>query len=481
MNDTHKHDARQALATTVAPLAIRVDFSAEQVAIIKRTIAKDLTNDELGFFLEVCKRSKLDPFRKQIYAIKRNTKYGPVVAHQTSIDGFRVLAERTGKYEGQLGPFWCDESGAWVDVWLSTKPPAAAKVGVLRAGFREPLWAVARYGAYADGNNSQWQQRPDVMIAKCAEALACRKAFPEDLSGLYTDDEMDEAHGGMLGVPTATAYSARAEELDGCTTLQRLEQCIEDIKQDAAEGRISKEEKDALALRSQSQRKVIAARQPPAPAVVHAEPDGVHVAGNGAAAPPQAVAVQHAQPATATAVVPPQPQANVPAPAAPAPQAAPQEPAAAPAGADLLQAAAEAKSKPESAPRQRKAPPSHPAETAPAVVGGPKPMPMCVYCGQPVNDVATWNKAPEGWRHNECLPPAAAVTTAQPPAAPAPAAPARDPNDPTGAACTVCTKPVRDDAIRSQGASGPAWRHPDCPPFGGPPPAAADEWEEGRM
>lgn len=164
-----------------------VAYTRDQLDTLKGTIARDLTDPEFALFVEVCKRSKLDPFRKQIYAIKR----GGRVTHQTSIDGFRLIAERTGKYQGQLGPFWCGEDGAWREVWLGKGPPAAAKIGVIRSDFREPLWAVARFTSYAQDN--LWTKMPEVMIAKVAEALALRRAFPEDLSGLYVDEEMHQA------------------------------------------------------------------------------------------------------------------------------------------------------------------------------------------------------------------------------------------------------------------------------------------------
>ena len=165
-----------------APALVR--FTPEDVRTIRATVAKDCNDSELALFLATCQHTGLNPLVRQIYAIKMQ---GRLTIH-VGIDGYRLVAARTGRYAGQVGPQWCGEDGVWQDVWLGNKPPAACKVGILRTGFPEPVWAVATFKEFSK-NTDTWKAMPSHMLAKVAESHALRRAFPNDLANLTPDFE----------------------------------------------------------------------------------------------------------------------------------------------------------------------------------------------------------------------------------------------------------------------------------------------------
>jgi phage recombination protein Bet len=176
-------------------------WTPEQTQLISSTIAPGCTPDELKLFAYACQRTGLDPFSRQIYAIKRGGK----MTIQAGIDGLRSIAERSGQLDGSE-TYWCGADGVWSDVWLGNTPPAAAKTIIHRKGSNHAFTGVARFADYNAGQGL-WSKMPAAMIAKCSEALALRKAFPANLSGVYTTDEMEQAE-EVTVTPVAAAKPA---------------------------------------------------------------------------------------------------------------------------------------------------------------------------------------------------------------------------------------------------------------------------------
>jgi phage recombination protein Bet len=179
-------------------------------------------------FAQTVQRTQLDPIARQIYCIERGGKY----SIQVGIDGARLVAQRSGEYAGQRPIQWTADGIEWVDVWLSKEPPAAARAGVMRKGFTEPLYAVATWTSYAphfNGKLSQmWSQHGSLMLGKCAEMLALRKAFPMELSGLYVAEEMDTATATQVASIASRDWQAELKIVDDKADLRVLFKACKD-------------------------------------------------------------------------------------------------------------------------------------------------------------------------------------------------------------------------------------------------------------
>jgi phage recombination protein Bet len=164
-----------------------LSFSKDEMSLLREK-NKKLTDIEFGAFLEACKRYQLNPLANQIYARSQPaTEKNPrQVTYCCQIDGYRLIADRTLTYAGNEDPRYDDE-----------KNPRRATVTVYKivAGQRCAFEASARWDQYFPGERQgfMWKKMPHLMLGKCAEALALRKAFPAELSGLYTVEEMHQA------------------------------------------------------------------------------------------------------------------------------------------------------------------------------------------------------------------------------------------------------------------------------------------------
>lgn len=155
-------------------------MSKDQLELIKNTVAKNATNDELKLFLYRCKQMGLDPLKPgQIYFIKYNNSAGTIVV---GLDGFRAKAEASGRHAGTKRGIIKDEKGKALGAWCE----------VYRSDWREPAREEVSLEEYNTGKG-QWAKMPETMLKKVAEVAALRMAFPDILGGIYSQEEMDQA------------------------------------------------------------------------------------------------------------------------------------------------------------------------------------------------------------------------------------------------------------------------------------------------
>jgi phage recombination protein Bet len=171
-------------------------FTPDQIDLIKSIYCKGLENDEIKLFIAISEKSGLDPFNRQIYAIKRwNSKLKKeMMTIQTGIDGFRLIADRTGLYMGTSDTeFEFDKNDNLIKASITVhkwNEKAQQKCDFTATAF---LVEYKPDPSYEGKENPMWRKMPRVMLEKCAEAKALRKAFPQELSGLYEQSELDQS------------------------------------------------------------------------------------------------------------------------------------------------------------------------------------------------------------------------------------------------------------------------------------------------
>ncbi len=210
----------RALIVAPEPGALTTKQILDGLSTVRGVLAPELTDDELRLFAMVANRSGLDPFAKQVYAVKR----GGRVTFQTGIDGYRSTAARTGEYMGSDEP----EFGPIIEQpfphpeWARTTVHRRLPDGTLVHQSATAWWAEFYPGA---GQDSMWRKMPRNQLAKCSEALALRKAFPFVLSDVYTAEEMDQANRDIVSEPAKPTAAERIAERRA--RAEQAEQAIE--------------------------------------------------------------------------------------------------------------------------------------------------------------------------------------------------------------------------------------------------------------
>jgi phage recombination protein Bet len=240
MTDSVKDQAEAAAAARVvragayapdpggASLALRDDqsyWTERQAASLRALGIKDASVGDMTVFMHYCLRTGLDPFARQVYMIKRRTwdsdlrEYVDRQTIQTGIDGFRVIRDRAARRDAVSVEFedtiWYDADGHGTTEWLTSDLPVACRVVLLKDGYRFP--AFLRTASYVATNAkdepvAQWKSQGEHMIEKCCEAFASRRAFPQDLGGLYIEEEMQHEQPPVLPARKAPPKHGRRNE-----------------------------------------------------------------------------------------------------------------------------------------------------------------------------------------------------------------------------------------------------------------------------
>lgn len=166
-------------------------FTDERITLIRNTVAKDAPEDVFRAMIDIAKVRNLDPMAKQI-GVAKFDRNGPWTVY-TPIDGYRAIAGDHPDFAGKDAPVFGPAMGTTPQ---GKSSPEWCSVTVYRlvGGQRMPFTETVYWEEYYGGEkNFSWNKMPRTMLAKVAESHALRQAFTRSLSGIYTQEEMDQA------------------------------------------------------------------------------------------------------------------------------------------------------------------------------------------------------------------------------------------------------------------------------------------------
>lgn len=181
-----------------------INYSSPKVLqTIRDTVAVGATESEFAMFVQVCKSTGLNPFKREVWFIKA----GGRVQMMTGINGFYAIANKSPLYDGiEVG--LVGRNGEYLPMTYPGSDFIGAWAKVHRKDRKIPSEGVAMLSEYDKGQGN-WKSMRRIMISKCAESIALRKAFPQELNGLYTQEEMPVEYSGSKQVETVATHQPK--------------------------------------------------------------------------------------------------------------------------------------------------------------------------------------------------------------------------------------------------------------------------------
>lgn len=256
MGEVQQFDTGQLPATSdIQQWSDRERALAEAMGLVIHHRGGDVEVADRGtieVFLGRCRDTRLNPIAKQIYCVK----YGGKWETQLSVDGMRILADRTGEYEGQTPVQWSGDGVTWVDAWAPDEPPMFARVGVYRRGWRDAQYTTVKFKSFAVTRdewvggkptgrkllNPMWLKMPEHMLANAAEKAALRKTFSAAISGIETEQAVSSEASSGVGWTVQSVVEPEGAVAETVTEPEEVEVAVEvvepDVDPDPAVGEI---------------------------------------------------------------------------------------------------------------------------------------------------------------------------------------------------------------------------------------------------